>query len=275
MMGMSKGPARIAAAAVILLSLGVLGLAQRRSTPPADGPAATGPNAEFYFIRVEYSDLAGGGRGFRRGFGGGFGRGWWMQDWPRAEEHFTEGVKRLTRIDVGQARFAPLTDDRIFEYPWVYATQVGYWDLSDAETARLREYTLRGGFLVVDDFWGVSEWEVFRESMERTFPGRPIVEIGPSDPMMHVLYDIGNIVQIPGLRHLRIGPGGSIVTQLEGTPPHWRAIYDDKGRMVVAINYNMDIGDAWEEADVPEYPAEATGLAYRFAINSILYSMTH
>lgn len=57
--------------------------------------------------------------------------------------------------------------------------------------------------------------------------------------------------------------------------PHWRAIHDDRGRLVVAINYNMDIGDAWEEADVPEYPAEATGLAYRFAINSIIYAMTH
>jgi hypothetical protein len=275
MMGMSKAPTRVAMAVMILLALGVLGLAQRRRTQPSEAPGAIGPNAEFYFIRVQYSDLAGGGRGFGRGGGGGFGRGWWMQDWPRSEQHFTEGVKRLTRIDVGEARTAPLTDDHIFEYPWAYATQVGYWDLTDAEAARLREYTLRGGFLVVDDFWGVSEWEVFRESMERTFPGRAIVEIGTSDPMMHVLYDIGEVVQIPGLRHLRYGAGGAIVTQLEGTPPHWRAIYDDKGRMVVAINYNMDIGDAWEEADVPEYPAESTGLAYRFAINSIIYSMTH
>jgi hypothetical protein len=271
MMRMRKGPVRTATAVTILLGLGVLGLAQRRRTQPSETPGAIGPNAEFYFIRVQYTDLARGGRGY----GGGFGRGWWMQDWPRSEQHFTEGVKRLTRIDIGEARTAPLTDDRIFEYPWAYATQVGYWDLSDAETARLREYTLRGGFLVVDDFWGVSEWEVFRESMERTFPSRPIVEISTADPMMHVLYDIGEVVQIPGLRHLRRGPGGSIVTDLAGTPPHWRAIYDDKGRMVVAINYNMDIGDAWEEADTPEYPAEATGLAYRFAINSILYSMTH
>lgn len=77
-----------------------------------------------------------------------------MQDWPRAELHFTEGVRRLTRIDIGEGRHVPLTDDRIFDYPWAYATQVGYWDLSDAETARLREYVLRGGFLVVDDFWG-------------------------------------------------------------------------------------------------------------------------
>ena len=136
----------MAAAVTILLALGVLGLAQRRRTQPSEAPGAIGPNAEFYFIRMQYTDLARGGRGY----GGGFGRGWWMQDWPRSEQHFTQGVKRLTRIDIGEARTASLTDDRIFEYPWAYATQVGYWDLSDAETARLREYTLRGGFLVVD-----------------------------------------------------------------------------------------------------------------------------
>ncbi len=247
--------------------------AQRRTTP---APPA---NAEFYFIRVEYSDMMGYGRGFGRrfgrGFGGGFGRGWWMQDMPRSEEHFTQGVQRLTRIDIGEARHFPLTDDRIYEYPWAYATQVGYWNLSDAETGRLREYLLRGGFLVVDDFWGPAEWEVFRESMQRTFPDRPILEITSADPMMHVLYDIERCVQIPGLRHLVRGANGAVVIAPGLDPPHWRAIYDDRGRMLVAINYNMDIGDAWEEADVPEYPAESTGLAYRFAINSIIYSMTH
>jgi hypothetical protein len=227
--------------------------------------------AEYHFIRVEYSDLFGSGRGFGRGFG----RGWWMQDWPEAEMHFAQGVRRLTRIHIGENLHVPLTDDRIFEYPWAYATQVGYWNLSDAEVGRLREYLLRGGFLVVDDFWGMDEWVVFRDSMERVFPGRPILEISTADPMMRVLYDIGECVTVPGLRHLRVGPGGRIVAQPEATPPHWRAIYDDRGRMLVAINYNMDIGDAWEHADMPEYPAESTGLAYRFAINSILYSMTH
>ena len=271
MKSMLGGPGRVAVALAMQLSLGVVLLFQPTWSQPQNQAPSPPADAEFYFLRLEYKDLFRSGRGFGRGFG----RGWWMQDWPRAELHFTEGVHRLTRIDIGEGRHTPMTDDRIFEYPWVYATQVGYWDLSDAEAARLREYLLRGGFLVVDDFWGPSEWEVFRESMQRVFPGRPILEITSADSMMHVLYDIEGIVQIPGLRHLRVGPAGAIVTQLEATPPHWRVIYDDKGRMVVAINYNMDIGDAWEEADVPQYPAEATMLAYRFAINSIVYSMTH
>jgi len=256
----------------VSLALAVSALSQVRRVRIPEETEEVGPNAEFYFLRMEYTDMAG-GRGI--GFGRGYGRGWWMQDYPRAELHFTEGVRRLTRIDIGEGRHASLVDDKIFDYPWVYATQVGYWYLSDYEITRLQEYIDRGGFLVVDDFWGPAEWAVFQEAMDRAFPGRPILEIQSTDPMMHVLYDIEECVQIPGLRHLRVAPGGRIVTRLESTPPHWRAIYDDEGRLVVAINYNMDIGDGWEEADVPEYPLESTALAYRFAINSIVYAMTH
>jgi hypothetical protein len=198
-----------------------------------------------------------------------------MQDWPEADVHFTQGVRRLTRIDTGEERHLPLTDDRIFEYPWIYATQVGYWNLREAETRRLRDYLLRGGFLVVDDFYGPEDWAVFRESMERVLPGHPILDIDETDSILHVLYDINERTFIPGLRHLRRGPGGTIVTQPQAMPPYWRAMYDDKNRMVVAINFNMDVGDAWEHADMPEYPEAMTALAYRFGINYIIYAMTH
>lgn len=226
-----------------------------------------GEQSEFHFIRVEYVDRF----GLRRRFG----RGWWMQDWPEADMHFTQGIQRLTRIDTGQPRHVPLTDDRIYEYPWSYATQTGYWQLSDAEITRLRDYLLRGGFLVVDDFHGPDEWEVFRETMQRVFPDQPILDIEPGNPVLHVLYDITERVQIPGLRHLRRGPNGGITVQAQYVPPYWRAIYDKKGRMVVAINFNMDVGDAWEHADLPEYPEAMTALAYRFGLNYIVYSMTH
>ena len=128
---------------------------------------------------------------------------------------------------------------------------------------------------MVDDFYGPQDWTVFRASMERVLPGRPILDIDESDSLLHVLYDIKERTFIPGLRHLRRGPGGTIVAQPQATPPSWRAIYDDKGRMVVAINFNMDVGDAWEHAYMPEYPEAMTALAYRFGINYIIYSMTH
>jgi hypothetical protein len=246
--------------AVIVLAL----QPDRRDSEPSIQPLI--PGSEFHFLRVEYVDLFSARRGW--------GRGWWRQDWPEADVHFSQGIRRLTRIDTGDERHLPLTDDRIYDYPWIYATQVGYWDLRDREIARLREYLLRGGFLVVDDFYGPQDWTVFRDSMERTLPGRPIIDIENDDRLMNVLYSITERVQIPGLRHLRAGPGGRIEVQPQPWPPTWRAIYDDHGRMVVAINFNMDVGDAWEHADMPEYPEAMTTLAYRFGINYVIYSMT-
>jgi hypothetical protein len=241
-------------------------LGQSRSHPP-DNDAPFAAKAEFHFVRMEYVDLFQVRRGFRRG--------WWRQDWPEADIHFAQGIRRLTRIDIGEGKHLPLTDNRIFAYPWVYATQTGYWDLKDDEIARLRDYLLRGGFLVVDDFHGPQDWTIFQASMQRVFPEYAIVDIQDSDSVMHVLYDIKERAQIPGLRHLRRGPGGSITVSTEYGPPQWRAIYDSRGRMLVAINFNMDVGDAWEHADLPEYPEQMTTLAYRFGINYIIYAMTH
>ncbi len=217
---------------------------------------------EFHFARMVYTDRPRYG-GFRRGFG----RGWWRQDWPRAEEHFLEVVKRLTRIDVGEPDFVRLTDDDLFTHPWLYATQVGYWDLSDEEIARLREYLLRGGFLMTDDFWNPDEWAVFQQTMSRLFPDRPMVSIPGNDPVLHVLYSIDEFTQIPGLRHL------GYLKELP--PPQWLGIYDDDGRLMVAVNFRQDIGDSWEEADTPQYPEPMTALGYRFGINYVVYAMTH
>ncbi len=230
-----------------------------------DDEAGFPASSEFHFLRLEYKDNS----RFRRG------RGWWMMDWPEADDHFAQGIRRLTRIDIGEGRHVPLTDDRVYEYPWIYATQVGFWDLSDAEVLRLRDYLLRGGFLMTDDSHGPMDWEAFRQTMERVFPGRPIYDMQPDEPALHVLYDIRERTTIPGLRHLRMGPGGTVTVRMQYSPPEWRGIYDDRGRMMVAINHNMDIGDAWEHADMAAYPAEMTGLAYRFGINYIVYAMTH
>jgi hypothetical protein len=268
--------------AVALFLVAAAALAQRGGFrfegPEQDAPGMPVREAEFHFLRLEYTDLP----QFQRGFGfrsrNGRGRGWWLQDWPDADDHFSEGIQRLTRVDIGDPRHVGLLDDRLFDYPWIYATQTGYWDLSDAETARLREYLLRGGFLVVDDFWGPEEWEWFRQTMDRVLPNKPITDIAESDTVMHVLYDIQEKDRtfIPGSRHLRRGPGGTIqVVQPPGTAPAWRAMYDDKNRMVVAVNFNTDVADAWEFADVPYYPAAMTLLAYRYGINYIIYSMTH
>ena len=144
---------------VALVATGLLGLAAAAFSQRfggfrgfnSDAPDSEFPeNAEFHFLRVEYNDGGGGGFGFgsRRGRAS----GWWGQDWPDADEHFTKGVQRLTRMEAGNPHHVSLMDEKLFDYPWVYATQTGYWQLSDQETSRLREFLLRGGFLMTDDF---------------------------------------------------------------------------------------------------------------------------
>jgi hypothetical protein len=277
---MKRGLPPRAATALALSLLTAAALAQRgRFREDGGEPELMPPRAaEFHFIRMEYTDLPQYHRYWSFSSRGGRGTGWWIVDWPDADNHFTTGLQRLTRIDVGDPRHLPLSDEHLFDYPWIYATQTGWWDLSDSETLRLREYLLRGGFLVVDDMWGPEQWDVFRRTMDRVLPNRPIVDIEEGDSVMHVLYDIGakDRTIIPGSRHLRRGADGSVqIVQPPGAVPAWRAIYDDRNRMVVAINFNTDVADAWEFADVPYYPEAMTALAYRYGINYVVYSMTH
>jgi hypothetical protein len=234
----------------------------------AQKEARTQPSdAEFHFARMIYKDSPRNSR---------FGGGWWMQDWPDAEVHFRQGIERLTRIEVGEGVIVGLMDDALFDYPWLYATQVGYWDLSDEEIVRLREYLDRGGFLMADDFFGDNEWVPFQQTMTRLYPERPVVDIDVgTHEVLHVLYDVNEFTQIPGRRHLG-GFGRSRFGRTSNLPePVLRGIFDDDGRLLIAINFNQDVGDAWEHADDSYYPEPMTALAYRFGINYIIYSMTH
>src|SRR5437588_6167373 len=167
--------------AVALIAIAGFAQRGRLRAPDDDETPLPARNAEFHFLRMQYTDLPEYHRRWGYASRDGEGTGWWLVDWPAADNHFTTGVQRLTRIDTGDPRHLRITDDRLFDYPWIYATQTGWWDLTDAETARLREYLLRGGFLVVDDFWGPEQWDVFRQTMNRVFPNRPITDIEESD----------------------------------------------------------------------------------------------
>lgn len=206
----------------------------------------------------------------------GFGwRPWWAIDYSSAEFHFTRGLRRLTSMEVAEdSRHLGLDDPAIFDYPWLFVQQVGHWELSNTETDRLREYVARGGFLVVDDFHGEWQWQVFVDAMRRAFPDRAIAPLPDDHALMDIMFDLDQDTQIPGRRHLYRDAGGEISARLEG-PAAWHGIHDDEGRLVVAINFNMDMGDAWEHADDPVYPEPMTALAYRFAVNYVIYAMTH
>lgn len=220
---------------------------------------------EFTFSRLVYSSAFPMNGYGRRG-------GSWRTDWPDAEYHFLQGVQRLTRVDASaEGQLVSLLDAELFDYPWLYAVEVGHWALSTAEVERLREYLLRGGFLMVDDFHGNAEWAAFMASMRRVFPDRPVVDIDNQAEIMRVFYELDKRVQIPGIQTLWSGR----TYERDGVTPHWRGIYDDAGHLIVAINFNMDLGDAWEHADHPYYPEPMTALAYRFGINYLIYAMTH
>lgn len=228
--------------------------------------------SEWVFARLMYPPI--GGFRFRRG-GGDWSQGdsFWTMDYPRADRHFARALRRLTRIHVRSVEQPVNLDDGddAFNWPWIYGVEVGHWNLTDQQAKKLREYLLRGGFFMCDDFHGTREWAIFAASMQRVFPDRPIVEIDSRDPIFHILYDLNERYQIPGEQFLESGR----TYERDGYEPHWRGIYDDQGRLMVAICFNMDIGDSLEWADVPAYPEKYSALGIRVAANYVVYSMTH
>src|SRR5690606_15416977 len=158
---------------------------------------------------------------------------------------------------------------RIFDYPWLFVQQVAQrrWQPARREIERLREYLLRGGFLVFDDFHGESEWWYFESVMREVLPGRPIVDIPQDDALMNLLFSLDTRTQIPGERHLR--------WQRMQRPPHWRGSLDVGGRRMAAIDLNIDMGGAGEHADDPYYPAPMPAPADGFGVNFVSYALTH
>jgi hypothetical protein len=159
----------------------------------------------------------------------------------------------------------------IENFPWVYAVQVQTWTFTEPEAKRLREYLLKGGFIMVDDFHGATDWEHFMNGMLMVFPDRPIEDLTDKDEIFHVLYDLTDRFQIPGEQYVWTGR----TYEKDGYAPEWRAIKDDRGRVMVAICHNMHLGDAWEWADDPRYPEKFASLAFRMGINYVMYGMTH
>ncbi len=200
----------------------------------------------------------------------------WTVDYPRSDRHLLQGIRRLTRVDTRSVEqvvdFDYKEDENdVFNWPSMYAVEVGYWNLTDAQAAQMREYLLRGGFFMCDDFHGSIEWANFVATMKRVFPDRNIVDIDNKDAIFHVIYDLDDKYQVPGLQYVYTHSR----FEYDGFEAKWRGIYDDKGRLMVAICHNMDLGDAWEHSDNPVYPEPFAALAYRIAVNYWVYDLTH
>lgn len=229
---------------------------------------SNGAPHEFYFTRAAYGGLP------NQGYAS------WTIDFPKADRQFMVGIERLIdRLDAYRYENPLLlTDSELSRYPFLYFVEPGHLALSEEEIKALRRYLLTGGFAVFDDFWGSYEWANLEKELARLFPEYPIVDLDLDHPVFHCFYDVDKIVQVPNVGNGRaVGNGvpGAHTWEQDGFVPKVRGIFDDHKRLMVVINWNTDLGDAWEWAEAPDYPLEFSTYAYKMGVNFIVYAMTH
>ncbi|HJR63331.1 MAG TPA: DUF4159 domain-containing protein [Gemmatimonadaceae bacterium] len=160
------------------------------------------------------------------------------------------------RVEREEARVS-LTDDRLWDYPYLYVTGHGNIRFSDAEVARLREYLLRGGFLHVDDNYGLDE--SFRREIARVFPDRPLIDVPLAHPIYHIVYEFPR--------------GIPKIHEHDGKPAQGLGIFIGD-RLAVYYSYQSDLGDGWEDPDVHKDPPELHEAALRMGVNLFVYAVT-
>ena len=229
---------------------------------PPEELRATAGRFPFYWTRAAYSD--GGGGRFRGGYGS------WAVDYPKSDQQFLIVIKRLMRLNAYDwENPVALSDPQLRKFPLIYMLEVGRMYMTEAEVEGLRGYMDAGGFVIVDDFWGPRAWDNFVWNMRRVFPDRTIVDIGLDHPVYSAYYNIEEVKQVPAF-------GNTVqLTECRGCYPQVRGMYDNDGRLMMMINFNTDLGDAWEWAEQPSYPLEYSTYAYQMGANMITYAMTH
>lgn len=202
--------------------------------------------------------------------------GQWFTDYPDSDLNFSFRLKQLTTMDVDpEPLWLDMTDPRLFEYPFLYMIEPGFIVLSEEEVSALQEYFRRGGFMMVDDFWGEYEWANFHAEMSRVFPNQEPTRLTIDHPIFHIVYDLPFIPQVPSIHQWQ--RSGTTWERPDAREADYRAYYDDSGRMVMIICHNTDLGDGWErEGESREYfETFSERLAYPMGINIVVYAMTH
>jgi hypothetical protein len=237
----------------------------RRGRAPLREPTPESFDGGFTFCRGMYTAVR------RNPSGAG-----WTTDYPDADINFSIRLSELTKTRVSRRPDGEpnhltlrLTDDNLFNCPYLHMEDMGAAEFTEQEVVRLREYLTKGGFLWVDDFWGHLEWNYWVEQISRVLPPKdyPIFDLKPDHPLFHTQYPVKGVPQIPSIRVWR--PGGS-------TSEYGRGIADKAGRLMVFMTHNTDIDDAWErEGEDPRYFLEFGPNGYALGINVILYALSH
>jgi len=269
---------RVAAAGAVLVALAsVAALGEQRrggrfgaAIPPV-GPGSF--DGGFQFCRIAFS-------GNRNGDGGG-----WAVDYPRADTNLSIRLAELTKTRVsmdagGEPKHLVLrlTDAALFQCPFIMMTEVGVAFMNDAEAAALRTYLLKGGFLWADDFWGTYAWDAWSGQIAKALPSGeyPIQDLPLDHPLFRSQFIVTEVPQIPSINFWAGSRGGTSERGADSAEPHARAVVDRRGRVMVLMTHNTDLGDAFErEADNPDYFFTFSVPGYAFGINVLLYAMTH
>src|SRR5687767_7638859 len=238
---------------------------------------------EFYFTRLIYGNGNGPARApildFRcadlEAGEGGTQFGGWGTDFPASDCKFMWGVQRLTNIRVydKSPHLVSANDPKLFNYPYLYIVSPHRMYLVAEEAKNLREYLLRGGFLHVDDFWGLEQRRAVEEEMGKIFPDRQIEKLSLDHEVFRTFFTVDTVMQIPNVTNAC--NNRQTWEQASETEPMIFGISDDDGRLMVLITYNSDLGDAWEWMDLPCYPQKYSGQAYRMGLNFMIYAMSH
>lgn len=227
----------------------------------------------FTFVRIEFSSRGG-------GFGGGS-FGGWRNDYPDCDWNFSVRLQQLTTFKVDpNGKTLKLTDPELFDFPFLFMTNMGSMDLDSAEQMALRNHLLRGGFLMADDFWAAAEWQHIRQVMRQVFPGREPVELSLDHEIFHMVYDLARLPQVPSIRAWQRGmtyEDWHGAFENGDTSPHFWGYFDDNKRLVALFCHNNDVADGWEREgeDIEYFNEYSMKCSYPFGVNIITYAMTH
>ncbi|MYB64006.1 DUF4159 domain-containing protein [Candidatus Poribacteria bacterium] len=214
---------------------------------------------EFTFVRLKYN-------------GSYQYRSLWYIDYPTADENLLFQLRKHTNIHVNpRPMVVEVGSHELFDYPFTYIAELGRLNLSKAEAENLREYLLRGGFIMTDDFHGTAQWKRFYKQYKKIFPKREPRDIPMTHPLFQCFYKIDKLMQIPAPDAYRRGR----TYEKNGRPVRCMGVFDDKGRLMMMINFNTDLGDAWEHAVDSFYPQKFSNMAFKMGINAIVYTLTH
>jgi len=215
-------------------------------------------DGRFTFARIKY-----------RGTGMGVG---WSHDYPRAESHFMRIMRQITTVrpfveagPIVGGNIIALDDPELFRYPVAYLSEPGGWLPNVKEVEGLRNYLLKGGFLIVDDFDGPSmsrDMVQFVEQMRKVLPAARVLPA----PQAHPIFDAFFKIEFQKL-----------VAYRTGDVPEYFGVFQDndpRKRVMVIINFNQDIGDYWEWSD-RGFNVVPSNEAYKLGVNYLVYALTH